>query len=155
MGYAFRLVKVAKLRRFSEHFKIQQAWLSEPVCFFFWLHWGFLVLCAGFLSLLRLCWLLFWWNTGSRVYGLSSCGAWASLPSGVWDLSSPTKDQTHVLYIGRWILNHWTTRNVPPESFRKFPELPAFWEPPPPPLHMLCRIEFFPCSSFVGLLRWY
>ena len=31
----------------------------------------------------------------------------------MWDLSSLTRDQTHVPSIGRWILNHWTTRKVP------------------------------------------
>ena len=31
----------------------------------------------------------------------------------VCDLSSPNKDQAHVPFIGRWILNHWTTREVP------------------------------------------
>ena len=33
--------------------------------------------------------------------------------SGMWDLSSPTRDRTHVPCFGRWILNHWTTREVP------------------------------------------
>ena len=43
---------------------------------------------------------------------LSLCArAW--LPHGMWDLSSPTRDRTHVPCIGRWILNHWTTRGVP------------------------------------------
>ena len=31
----------------------------------------------------------------------------------MWDLSSLTKDQTHVPCIGRWILYPWTTREVP------------------------------------------
>ena len=44
---------------------------------------------------------------------LISCGAWAQLPHGMWDLSSLTRDRTHVPCIGRWILNHWTTREVP------------------------------------------
>ena len=33
---------------------------------------------------------------------------------GIWDLSSPTRGQTHIPCIGRQILNHWTTREVPP-----------------------------------------
>ena len=53
------------------------------------------------------------WRAGSRACGLSSCGAWSQLPRGMWDLSSPTRDRTHVPCIGRWILNHWTTREVP------------------------------------------
>jgi len=31
----------------------------------------------------------------------------------MWDFSSPARDQTHVLCIGRPILSHWTTREVP------------------------------------------
>ena len=34
-------------------------------------------------------------------------------PSGMRDLSSPTRGGTRVLYIGKRILNHWTTREVP------------------------------------------
>ena len=35
----------------------------------------------------------------------------------MWDLSSPPMDQTHVPCIGRRILNHWTTREVPAHIF--------------------------------------
>ena len=31
----------------------------------------------------------------------------------MWDLNSPCRDGTHVPCIGRQILNHWTTREVP------------------------------------------
>ena len=34
-------------------------------------------------------------------------------PWGKWDVSSPTRDQTHTPCIGRWSLNHWITRQVP------------------------------------------
>ena len=50
--------------------------------------------------------------------GSLSCGArevrflCASL-GGVWDLSSPTRDQTLVPCIANQILNHWATRKVP------------------------------------------
>ena len=40
-----------------------------------------------------------------------SSGAW--LPCRMWNLSSTTRDRTHVLCIGRQILNHWTIREVP------------------------------------------
>jgi len=33
-----------------------------------------------------------------------------------WDLSSPMRDQTYVLCIGKQILNHQTTRGVPQEG---------------------------------------
>ena len=46
-----------------------------------------------------------------------SCGteslvveAQAQSPGGVWDLSSLTRDQTHVPCIGGQILNHWITQ---------------------------------------------
>ena len=52
---------------------------------------------------------------------LSSCGMWAQLLQSTWDLSSPTRDQTHVPCIIRWIFNQWTTRVVPYLSYdRKF-----------------------------------
>ena len=38
---------------------------------------------------------------------------------GTRDLSSLTKDRTHVSCIARWILNPWTTREVLVEGFLK------------------------------------
>ena len=35
-------------------------------------------------------------------------------PCGTWDVSSLTRDQTHVPCLGAWHLNHWTARKVPP-----------------------------------------
>ena len=60
--------------------------------------------------------------------GLSSCGTWAWLPRGMWDLSSPTRDQTGVPCIARQVLNHWTTREVPSQSIlaRKLFEVLCF-----------------------------
>ena len=43
----------------------------------------------------------------------SGCGAWVYLSCGLWDLSSLPGDGTHIPIIGRWILYHWTTREVP------------------------------------------
>ena len=43
--------------------------------------------------------------------GLSSFSMWAQLSHSMWDPSSPTKDQTHVPFIGRQV-NPWTTREV-------------------------------------------
>ena len=53
------------------------------------------------------------WASGVSGLRLSSCGPWVKLPWVMWDLSSLTRDQTHVLSIGRQILNHCTTREVP------------------------------------------
>ena len=61
---------------------------------FIWLHWVLLV-----------------------AHGIFHCGMWAySCPHGTWDLSSLTRNWPCVPCIGRWILNHWTTREVPRES---------------------------------------
>ena len=48
---------------------------------------------------------------------LSSCGTRAKLLRSIWDLSSQTRDQTFIPCIRRQILNHWTTREVPVETF--------------------------------------
>ena len=32
---------------------------------------------------------------------------------GMCNLSAPTRDRTRAPCSGRWILNHWTTREVP------------------------------------------
>ena len=54
---------------------------------------------------------------GSRVRGLSSGSLRASLVAtcgfSCSVACSPTRDRTHVPCIGRWILNQWTTREVP------------------------------------------
>ena len=36
---------------------------------------------------------------------------------GLWDLNSPTGDQTHTPCMGRCGLNHWVTREVPSQPF--------------------------------------
>ena len=43
----------------------------------------------------------------------SGCAAQAYLPQGLWDLPRPDVDWSPVPCIGGWILNHWTTREVP------------------------------------------
>ena len=55
--------------------------------------------------------------------GLSNCGTWALEIKGLvvashglsclWDLSSPSKDHTHIPSTGRQVLNHRTSREVP------------------------------------------
>ena len=46
------------------------------------------------------------------MWDLSSPVQFKSL-SHVWLFVTPTRDQTHVPCIARWILNHWTTREAP------------------------------------------
>ena len=60
--------------------------------FFFFLMWLILKVFIEFVTILLLFW--FW--------------SW-----GMWCLSSLTRDWTHTPCIGRWNLNHWTTREVP------------------------------------------
>jgi len=103
-------------------------WLSSIPSYicttsFFCLCWVIVAVC-GFLPL---------WSTGCRICGLSSCVRWAWLPGGMWDLSYLTRNGTWVPCIGRQILSHWTTREVPaphllypficPWTLRLFPYL--------------------------------
>ena len=44
--------------------------------------------------------------------GLPSYGTQAYLLHGMWDLSSLTRDWTHIPCIAKWILKPWTTRKV-------------------------------------------
>ena len=50
--------------------------------------------------------------------GFSSCGAWAKLPRGMWDLSCPAMDQISIPCTERQTSNHWTTREVPVACFK-------------------------------------
>ena len=52
-------------------------------------------------------------STQALERGLSGCGEWAQFPLGVQDRSCQTTGQTCVLHIGRRILIHWTTKEVP------------------------------------------
>ena len=57
-----------------------------------------------------------------EAHELSSCGIWAPLPHGLWDLSSLTRDWTLIPCTVRWLLYHWTAREVPMLSLCKFPK---------------------------------
>lgn len=69
-------------------------------------------------------------------------------PQGLWHLSSPARDRTCTPYIGRWILNHWTTREVPIRYLRAIKKMLNFkkqklWEP------AKCRVlDDYYCDSF-------
>ena len=75
--------------------------------------------------------------------------AW--LPCGTWDLSFPARDWTRVPHIGRQILNHWTTREVPPKVFliviKKIVFSLAFFTHEPV-LEQLSSLSFPPSSHF-------
>ena len=46
---------------------------------------------------------------------------------GVWDLSFPTRDQTHTPCITRWIFNHRTTRDISSKEKRRACHLRTQW----------------------------
>ena len=47
------------------------------------------------------------------MWAFSSCGTQVYLPHSMWEFSTHTRNQTSVPRTGRWICNHWTTREVP------------------------------------------
>ena len=100
----------------------------------------FLLLCRVLVAACRVCCVvqdLSLWYTGSRTCGLGSCGVQAWLLCGMWGLSSSTRDQTHIPCIGRWILNHWTTREIPPSGILSFSPAHA----PRPPMKAAITIS--------------
>ena len=90
--------------------------------FSYWLHWVFVAVCgpsrvatSGGYYLWGMCFslrcLLSLQSMGSRAHGLQKLWHMGlAAPWHVW--SSQTRDQTRVPCIGRWILNHRTTREV-------------------------------------------
>ena len=52
-------------------------------------------------------------QSGEGGWGLHVVALWLSCPKALWGLSSQTRDQTCISCISRWMLNHWTTREVP------------------------------------------
>ena len=76
----------------------------------------FIAVCRLLITVLQ--WLLLW-STGSRRAGFSSCGTrarylWCTgLVAQQHVGSSQTRARTRVPCIGRWILNHCATREVP------------------------------------------
>ena len=56
-----------------------------------------------------------------------------------WNLSSLTRDRTHIHCLGRWSLNHWAARKVPPLLVKYFNlwkdinshTINTFYSPPP------------------------
>ena len=96
--------------------------------------------------------------------GFSSCGSgtqwlWhTDLVALPYVESSQTRDQTHVLCIGRWILNHWTTREVPGWIFNSIPQM--FSRPllnvKPRTGHWACRDKMCTVPLRVSLvIQWF
>ena len=94
---------------------------------FLYLCWVLVVACGIFIVACRVFSLHCTGFSPAVVCRLSSCGLQAlehagsvvaahglSCPAcGMWDLSSLTRDRTCVPCLGRQILNHWTSREVP------------------------------------------
>ena len=57
------------------------------------------------------------WGSQNLEGRLRSCVHGLSCPRGTWDLSSRTRGRIPVPCIGRWILNHWATREITSLSF--------------------------------------
>ena len=53
------------------------------------------------------------------VCGLSSCGTWAQLPCGMWDLSSLTRDQTRIPSLEGGFLTTGPPGKSPIQPFRE------------------------------------
>ena len=53
------------------------------------------------------------WSLYCISSNIASAFCFGSLDMRLWDLSSQTRDWSHSPCIGRWSLNHWTTREVP------------------------------------------
>ena len=70
--------------------------------YLFWLYWAFVAVLG--LSLVEVM---------VGVVSLLVMQGFLQLPRAKWDLNSSTKDRTCIPCIGRLILNHWTTREVP------------------------------------------
>ena len=139
-GKELHKLQFIRLERSFTFFKIN---LFILLFVYFWLRWVFVAMCGlslvaasgGYSSLwcvgFSLQWLLLLQSTGSRCAGFSSCGTWAqqlwlvgfrAQAQQLWRTglvalqhvaSSQTRDRTHVPCIGRRILNHCTTREVP------------------------------------------
>ena len=74
---------------------IVSSFFTLKFCFkIFFLMWTIFKVFIEFVTILLLFYVLVFWQRG------------------MWDLSSPTRDQTRIPFIGRWSLNHWTTREV-------------------------------------------
>ena len=86
---------------------------------FLWIHGGqepgvgWALLLSGCCAQTLHCgWILSLWRTGSTAHGFQ--WLWRTGLAAPWRVgSSQTRDQTCVSCIGRWILQHWTTRELP------------------------------------------
>ena len=82
---------------------------------YFWLLWAFVAALVVGYSLVLACRLLIAVISLVLDHGLYRMGQ-AVVPRGLvalWHVeSSQARDETHVPCIGRWTLNHWTTREV-------------------------------------------
>ena len=101
-------------------------WLSF---FFFFLMWTTFKVFIEFVTILFLCYVLILW------------------PWSMWNLRSPTRDRTHIPFIGRQSLNYWTAREAPRDrilrggwwQIRKGWAAPLVFTCPSPVLYLYSR----------------
>ena len=94
-----------------------------------------------FILVHRLLWL---WHVGR-----------ALLPLGMWDLSSPARDQTHIPCIGRLILNPWLPGKSPQIYVFK-QNLKSVQKEIPKQCHLLCwsLVDLQCCVKFYCTTNW-
>ena len=66
------------------------------------------------------------------------CSLQTKLLCSMWELSSPTRDQTHISCTGRWIHSHWIAEEVPAVFFKSVSEVTS---------QCFCFILFFRSKS--------
>ena len=102
-------------------FHLSRMFLFCFVCLLCWFLAALGVHCCAWATLVAVPGLLIAFASCCRAlapeHGLSSYG-WRIGLVAPWHVESFwTRDRTHVPCIGKWILNHWTTREVHPECF--------------------------------------
>ena len=70
-----------------------------------------------------------------------------------WDLSSLTRDQTHVPCIGRWILSHWNNFFIQRKTRALFKQARPYMIYAPPP-HVLIPSHTISSSNTPGLFAY-
>ena len=67
----------------------------------------------------------------------------------MWELISLTRDQIHLPCIGRWILNHWATREVSTHWYLKVRDSGSIY-----PIELGKGYEQGPSSREMVIKRW-
>ena len=74
---------------------------------------GFTQICVSWIAILFCLSLFFFFLSLYWICCNIASVVFVFLAKSIWDLRSPTRDQTSIVCFGRWSLNHWTTRGIP------------------------------------------